>query len=367
MGSRGQHSRERRRRQEVLVIILNGHDFRSQNMTQRRRVRSGFTLVELLVVIAIIGILAGLLMPAVQAARESARRTQCTNTLSQMGVGTLALETKTGFFPQYRQSIGNKEASWATMLLPALDQQGVYDLWNDPAVGNNDSRLRPYIKMYRCASDSAPDDSNPHNSYIANGGYLPTGFANNQTIHNEGRVDGIFVNGAAGVCPMSNSVTVSAAKINMSDLKDGSSATLLYSESLLAGYWSNGSLNMKYPLTSTPNYPGGSNLMCFLYYTDGDANYAVDTGMPAPGSVTQRAKINGNKKTTLDWNSMTNEDVHPSSNHSGGVVVVFADRHTQFLKDTISYRVYQQLLTTESVKSTTPHRQYPLKSQDYDN
>lgn len=334
-------------------------------MTHRRRIRSGFTLVELLVVIAIIGILAGLLMPAVQAAREAARRTQCTNSLSQMAVATLAIETSKGHFPGYRQSLQGKEASWATMLLPALDQQGVYDLWNDSSVSANDARLFPYVKSLRCPSDPPPDDTAPHSSYVANGGYLPGSFGS-LTSYNEGMLNGVFVNGVAGLCPTDTNVTIMAARVNMSNLKDGASNTLFYSESLLAGNWTNGSLGMKYPAAAAPLYPAGSNLMVFLYASDGDPAYALDSGLPAAGTVNARAKVNGNKKTTADWNAMTTEDVHPSSNHPGGVVAVFADRHTAFIRDTISYRVYCQLLTIDSAKSTTPHRQYPLKSADYE-
>lgn len=329
-------------------------------MTQRRRVRSGFTLVELLVVIAIIGILAGLLMPAVQAAREAARRTQCINNLSQLGVAALVFETGRGRFPGWREGLAGKEVTWATMLLPNLDQQGVYDVWNDSATSFNDARLRPFVKSFRCPSDSAPDDQNPHNSYIANAGYLPAALAAAPVVQVEGQFDGVFVNGApAPAVPLNNAVTIGPGRINMSHLKDGASNTMLFSESMLAGYWSYGGSDNKY---ANGIFSNGSNLMCFMYYSDS----GQDADMPAAGAVPAEAKINGNKKTTLSWSTMKNVDVHPSSNHSGGVVVVFADRHTAFLRDTVEYRVYQQLLTLDSTRSNAPLRSIPIKSSDHE-
>ncbi|MFO0902093.1 MAG: DUF1559 domain-containing protein [Pirellulales bacterium] len=338
-------------------------------MTYRSKIRRGFTLVELLVVIAIIGILAALLMPAVQAAREAARRTTCSNNLSQLGVAALAFETNRSRFPGYREALTNKEASWAVLLMPNMDQQPLYDLWNDASVVPADARLIPYIKNFRCPSHSSPNNSLPYNSYVANGGYIPSAFGMGVTLHNENVFDGVFVNGANVLPannPMNTSVGIIASRMNMSNLKDGATNTLLFSESLLAGYWSSGSINNKYPSSSAPNYPNGSNLMCFLYASDDPTGmtYAIDTGMPAPAATTPRMKINGNRKTTLDWSQMTTEDVHPSSHHPGIVVAVFADRHTANIRETIEYRVYQQLLSTEGAKSTAPQRQFPLKSAD---
>jgi prepilin-type N-terminal cleavage/methylation domain-containing protein/prepilin-type processing-associated H-X9-DG protein len=90
----------------------------------------GFTLVELLVVIAIIGILIALLLPAVQAAREAARRAQCTNHLKQIGLGVLNYESSFGVFPPshtYPNSQGwPKQHFMLTFILPQVEQQAVY-------------------------------------------------------------------------------------------------------------------------------------------------------------------------------------------------------------------------------------------------
>jgi prepilin-type N-terminal cleavage/methylation domain-containing protein len=88
----------------------------------------GFTLVELLVVIAIIGILVALLLPAIQAAREAARRTQCVNNLKQIGLGILNFESTTKFVPASRQPCGI--ANWTVAILPYMEETAAYSTWN---------------------------------------------------------------------------------------------------------------------------------------------------------------------------------------------------------------------------------------------
>ena len=100
------------------------------------RDRRGFTLVELLVVIAIIGVLVGLLLPAVQSAREAARRSQCQNNLKQIGLATLNYESAQKAFPSSGwgwhwmgdpdQGAGkNQPGGWIYSLLPYIEQAGI--------------------------------------------------------------------------------------------------------------------------------------------------------------------------------------------------------------------------------------------------
>lgn len=90
---------------------------------------AGFTLVELLVVIAIIGILVALLLPAVQAARESARRAQCINQMKQIGLSVHNYHDSRKHLPPMR--IDDHQATWAVLILPFMEEQAAADLWDN--------------------------------------------------------------------------------------------------------------------------------------------------------------------------------------------------------------------------------------------
>lgn len=92
------------------------------------RFRRGFTLVELLVVIAIIGVLVALLLPAIQAAREAARRTQCKNNLKQYGLALQNFHDSHKVVPPARWNGGSP--SWLALLMPFMEGQNEFDLWN---------------------------------------------------------------------------------------------------------------------------------------------------------------------------------------------------------------------------------------------
>ncbi|WP_162130502.1 DUF1559 domain-containing protein [Schlesneria paludicola] len=123
--------------------------------------RGGFTLIELLVVIAIIAVLVALLLPAVQQAREAARRSQCKNNLKQIGLALFNYESSCGAFPahSYQPYAGphwkDPRCSWFTAILPNIDQVNVYNLyemsahWHDPA---NATAVKTKLPVYRCPS-----------------------------------------------------------------------------------------------------------------------------------------------------------------------------------------------------------------------
>ncbi len=127
--------------------------------------RNAFTLVELLVVIAIIGILVGLLLPAVQQAREAARRMQCTNHLKQLGLAIHNYESTYKKFPNNNPTVlrgdGRRyiQGPWTIAILPFIEQAPLYNQWDQNlgfGEGGNRSLLVSPIPIYHCPSSPVP-------------------------------------------------------------------------------------------------------------------------------------------------------------------------------------------------------------------
>lgn len=116
---------------------------------------SGFTLVELLVVIAIIGILVAMLLPAVQSAREAARRAQCMSQIREIGLAIQNYHDVHGHFPTGRNSTKPIGVSWAYEILPHLEEQAIYDAYVETAPVYdivNSAAMRTPIAAYACPS-----------------------------------------------------------------------------------------------------------------------------------------------------------------------------------------------------------------------
>jgi len=122
---------------------------------ERARLRLGFTLVELLVVIAIIGVLVALLLPAVQAARESSRRTQCSNHLKQIGLAVHGFEDINKVIPYTR--LDTRE-TYAVLLLPYLEQGNLFSQWdmNKQYYDQLPQVREATLKVYVCPSRRSP-------------------------------------------------------------------------------------------------------------------------------------------------------------------------------------------------------------------
>jgi prepilin-type N-terminal cleavage/methylation domain-containing protein len=142
------------------------------NMKNRTyRHPAGFTLVELLVVIAIIGVLVALLLPAVQAAREAARRTQCTNQMKQLGLSLHNFHDVNGMFPPSEDDLVTSpnpsspwKASWVPRILPFIEQNAIYEQYRfktpKPTTSPSSDRPKRTFPVF-CAPRPPPSSSEP--------------------------------------------------------------------------------------------------------------------------------------------------------------------------------------------------------------
>jgi prepilin-type N-terminal cleavage/methylation domain-containing protein/prepilin-type processing-associated H-X9-DG protein len=201
--------------------------------------RGGFTLVELLVVIAIIGVLVALLLPAVQAAREAARRTQCVNQLKQWGLSMQLHHDAQGQLPA--GATENPRQTWVMRVWPFIEQNNLASRNNikqhfylPPVTIHNtlDGLAGQYVAMYYCPSDQGSDQTvgqyqRRRGNYVVNWGHATYG--------------GAFVGTAIaanlkGVAPFSHigGVRATPRVVKFSTITDGTSNTLMMSEYLKA-------------------------------------------------------------------------------------------------------------------------------------
>jgi prepilin-type N-terminal cleavage/methylation domain-containing protein/prepilin-type processing-associated H-X9-DG protein len=339
-------------------------------MKIRSRQRA-FTLVELLVVISIIGMLMALLLPAVQQAREAARRLQCMNNMDNIATGVQIYVTSKGYFPGLldkvaREGNGFRPATWLMMIFPSLEQGDVYDVWNNPLSGAVQlGAASPYIPIVNCPSALNTDRSVPSTNYVANAGIGPRRSDPsplNRADFNMGAFQPYYGNAQRAANGVFTDRANTTQRVSLSDFRNGSSNTLMASESLLAVNWMPGG-----PFDST--LPGLDAGFCWLFATESSVTGPGDISPLAQGAagsqVTPEMRINYEKNTLTS----TDGDVQyarPSSLHPGGVNVMFADGHGQFLGDGIEYHIYQQLMTPNDHKSDMPIYGFILEAEDYD-
>ena len=199
------------------------------------KVHGGFTLVELLVVITVIGVLTGLLLPAIQSAREAARRTQCLNNLKNIGLAIHNFESASRTLPAGSEFFKRTEHAWSTHILPFLEQSNVYqslDLKSVWDAASNQPATLANISNYRCPSaiQEFPGKQDYGGIQGTSLTQLPIGMAAQQ---------------AFGCGSLIVTSAVQPLAVRLSDLSDGLSVTLFVGESidrdpLVSGRWACG-------------------------------------------------------------------------------------------------------------------------------
>lgn len=325
-------------------------------MLRRSQTKRGFTLVELLVVIAIIGVLVALLLPAVQAAREAARRTQCTNNLKQLGLGLHNHHDTYGKFPPgaasdappFGLSGGGWGSSWKVYLLPFVEQGNIFDKWlftgNSGYVHANNMPLTHLltIKAYRCPSSAVPEryiSSNNNGAIQMMSSYTGTMGAaiGGTSATNAFSPFNLYANTGYG-WGSANGLLYANSQTNMRDCTDGTSNTFIVHEE---SAHLRDTLGQPIPGSYTAITSQGPH-----GWTMGVGNTAVGTayGDRVFNCSTIRYNINQRGLTNSGATSHnTGLNIPMSSYHPGGAHVGMADGSVRFLSNTINIDTLHRL------------------------
>lgn len=308
----------------------------TSQLSPRRKARPlGFTLIELLVVISIIGVLVALLMPAVQTARETARRMSCSNNLRQVALATHGFVNVNSSFPPIAYaSVGHKELKTGDPLLPKLtyfkhyspfthilpfvEQSNIaskYDPTISPTTGVNATLADKPLPLYLCPSMQKPLDAQytAYSSYAFSRGNIKATDAGGTTFEPD---DGVIISRIYGT-------------VSMHDLHDGSSNTLLAGE---MHYNLVGWTFTKAPLTGQPR--SGNTNWVFAHPGQG----TVEATTMVPLNTTQYVAT-----TEPDYWKKSGLYAFRSTHSAGGCNFAFADGHVQFIAKGLDQTIYQAI------------------------
>jgi prepilin-type N-terminal cleavage/methylation domain-containing protein/prepilin-type processing-associated H-X9-DG protein len=314
--------------------------------------RHGFTLVELLVVIAILGVLIALLLPAIQAARESARRAQCQNNLHQLAVATLNYEAAQRELPPgvyqtlYAMAPVYRGSSLFVYLLPQSEETRLRQSWDfaDPmnnTLGGDQALTALVIASFLCPADVIPENPTAQSgefyaltSYGGNGGtrcYFPT----------SATLDGLFHTTGSASEPVPDQRVV-----RMRDITDGTSKTLLFGERnhddanfelFAAKGWTQSLKTWGWWGPSGGRRAIGHVALGTAVPLNYKIPFTPDTAMQA------NPPVNGG---TDFVNNYADQRVGAyGSNHPGGVNLAFADGSVDFLSDSLPLEILQSMGT----------------------
>jgi prepilin-type N-terminal cleavage/methylation domain-containing protein/prepilin-type processing-associated H-X9-DG protein len=331
----------------------------------RRPARGAFTLIEVLVVIAIIGLLVALLLPAVQAAREAARRMQCVNNLKQLGLAVQGYSDINGALPPAAATgpVGSNNFSMKTRVLPFIEQAALFNSMNMSyfqMAAENGTSLTTMVATFLCPSDG----NVPCGTYDVSGpGPRQIGFTsypNNlgtTPANNGGRYDGpayFMGTGGTSVAPLGLIVTLAS-------ITDGTSNTALWGEMVRGknGTTTRGP-NQVY-LMSLP-MPATNTYVPLTTYVNACRNATALAGFDYKGRIwgTDFAAEGGGYSHIMPPNRNAcifqgQEEARPiehstvcvgaSSFHPGGVNVGFLDGSVRFIKDSVQPQTWWGIAT----------------------
>ncbi len=325
-------------------------------MRNSTRSLRGFTLIELLVVIAIIAILVSLLLPAVQQAREAARRSQCKNNLKQLGLALHNYHDIYSMFPMgARQGIANACTSWRFSILPQLDQVAIYNIAVDSGFQLTAYLAAPtsvtdfsvhmqklfgkIVQVYVCPSSSI----SPHYVYsvdYGNMGALTQGhhYVGIMGAH-EDPEDRTHLEYAAerGHFPTSNGILLNNECIKMRDITDGTSNAIIVSEQ-------SGNANAVSGTRQMANYHTGWGGCTSAGTLASWHKASPSSGVHRYSSGITSVRHSPNPKTVgaegdQPWKSNT----PLTSFHTGGVQVLLADGSVRFVGEQTHLLTLQRL------------------------
>jgi prepilin-type N-terminal cleavage/methylation domain-containing protein len=347
--------------------------------------RRGFTLVELLVVITIIGMLVALLLPAVQAAREAARNVSCKNNVRQLVFAAQNFESQKKRFPGYSNPLpvgtNFRRVTWLVEMLGELDNSPLYEEFRDPLI---DPPETPFLAFMHCPSKGSPDRSGPTNSYGINVGFIPGDFigtGNFPDFANPAPYDDITNPhpraGTVWEASMKAHNTIATdrwtAKVNgvdwdvdMNDMYDGATNTIIFSENLQAG-------DYYQPVPMMGVDPIRLRILQGIGWVYTMENDSLRIKGQPDGMIRLTPETYVVQRPDLKINSIldifvaqTPAHARPSAYHPGIVNAGFAGGQVIALSEQTAYHVYTALLTPNGRRSDAPTPTYQLKAKDYE-
>ncbi len=286
------------------------------------RVRSAFTLVELLVVIAIIGVLVALLLPAVQAAREAARRSSCGNNLKQIGI---AVHNYHDIHQTFPFGWSNRGQGWSAAILPQIEQGPLYDTlqW---AEGNNwDTDNTPneraagtLLKTYRCPSAAIPEHVNNQDIPLR----VPATYRGVASSTADSDDPSTSANGRHLELSTLEGIFFGDSRIGFHDIIDGTSNTFMVGECYWETFSQDGN-QMDFWYIGSPQIDPWPNATEF-------SEFVGSTGVPM--NARKIASTSGYVK-----------ELSFTSFHPGGAMFTLGDASVRFVPYTINTTVYQAL------------------------